>query len=417
MQFAIILLVILAAACALGSFITQGQEYAWYEAMYSKTAAGAIMLFGLDDVFHSLWFVVLTAFLCLNLLLCSVLRFPAVLKQYRETADPQRLLKKAGTAGDETYRTGSADRVFSEMGMRSVKEGTDESGRPYRFACRGRLGVWGSWLCHVGILILILGFGLGQMTKKEYTVYGVPGQSKQIGDTDYVLTIEDFDIALREDDTVEQYTAEITVRDIPEGTSRNAQISVNHPQRLYGMKFYQNSTGWAATVTVLRGEEILQQQVVCAGESLQVKDQEGLEIYFSAFYPDYYRNPDGTMVTLSSALNNPGYLYRASYMGSVIGMNVLTGGDYITIDDFTVTFTDPQPYTLIQVKTDHFTYVALVGGLLILVSLMLAFYVQPRSVAAIQGTDGAWTVAGYSRRGGVLFAQQLKEAVKGKERQ
>ena len=94
-------------------------------------------------------------------------------------------------------------------------------------------------------------------------------------------------------------------------------------------------------------------------------------------------------------------------MGSVIGMNVLTDGDYITIDDYTVTFTDPQPYTLIQVKTDHFTYVALVGGLLIMASLLLAFYVQARSLIAVRAADGSWQVTGRSRRGGALFEEQL----------
>ena len=53
MQFALILLLVLAAACAFGSFITQGQTLSWYTTSYGERAAAAIMLFGLDDVFHS----------------------------------------------------------------------------------------------------------------------------------------------------------------------------------------------------------------------------------------------------------------------------------------------------------------------------------------------------------------------------
>ena len=39
----------------------------------------------------------------------------------------------------------------------------------------------------------------------------------------------------------------------PDGQSESAEISVNNPARLFGMKFYQNSTGWAATVRVTEG--------------------------------------------------------------------------------------------------------------------------------------------------------------------
>ena len=42
MQFALILLLVLAAACAFGSFITQGQTLSWYTTAYGERAAAAI---------------------------------------------------------------------------------------------------------------------------------------------------------------------------------------------------------------------------------------------------------------------------------------------------------------------------------------------------------------------------------------
>ena len=51
MRFAILLLVILAAACALGSFIPQLQPYETYAETYSPRLAGLIVGLGLDDVF------------------------------------------------------------------------------------------------------------------------------------------------------------------------------------------------------------------------------------------------------------------------------------------------------------------------------------------------------------------------------
>ena len=84
MKCAVILLIMLALVCTAGSLIPQGQTAAYYAANYAESLAGAVLLFGLDDVFHCWWFVGLTLFLCANLLACNVLRFPALMKRMKE---------------------------------------------------------------------------------------------------------------------------------------------------------------------------------------------------------------------------------------------------------------------------------------------------------------------------------------------
>ena len=81
MRFAIILLVIMAAACSVGSLVTQNQTYAWYAARYSERTAALIVALHLDDAFHSWYFILISAFLCLNLLLCNVIRLPSLIKR------------------------------------------------------------------------------------------------------------------------------------------------------------------------------------------------------------------------------------------------------------------------------------------------------------------------------------------------
>ena len=73
MPFAIALLVLLAAACAFSSTVTQGQSYEYYNAQYGERTAGLILALRLDDAFHSWWFFLITGFLCLNLLFCNYL--------------------------------------------------------------------------------------------------------------------------------------------------------------------------------------------------------------------------------------------------------------------------------------------------------------------------------------------------------
>lgn len=411
MKCALILLIVLALVCVVGSVIPQNEVTSYYTTNYSQSIAGAIMLFGLNDVFHCWWFVVLTLFLCVNLLLCNVLHFPALLRQMKEGFSGEKAVAAWNGKGWLRLRT-EPEKLFEKGGFRKVQQLQTKSGEKALYASRHRMGIWGAWLCHLGILVLIAGFGLGQMLQEKYTVYGVPGQTKPVGDTGYELTIDSFEVRMREDETVEQYVSHLTVCDArdPEHESyMGGEAMVNEPLSLYGMKFYQNSTGWAATLEIWQGEEKRQEEILCAGEYAEVEGVNGLEVAFSAFYPDYGTDQNGMPMTYSSALINPGYFYTIYYQGKVLGMNVLTGEEKITIEDYTIWFKDPQQYTLIQVKKDSFTWLAALGGILIMIALLLAFYVRPEELWAVQQTDGSWLVGGRSRKGGTIYEDNIVE--------
>ena len=134
----------------------------------------------------------------------------------------------------------------------------------------------------------------------------------------------------------------------------------------------------------------------------------------NAFYPDYVLD-NGTPRTLSSQINNPAYLYTVYYQGSVLGMNALLQDEDLTIDEYVVNFSDPQNYTLIQIKKDPFTPLALAGGLITMLGLILAFYLLPVQVCAVQGDDGKWMVAGSCRKGGSIFREKLLKAAQESE--
>ena len=426
MQFAIILLLVLAAACAAGSFISQGQTYDWYAQVYGERWAAAIIALHLDDAYHSWWFLLINAFLCLNLLFCNLVRLPQLIRRYQAAgkvpeelqtarevpegevgAGAQAGVQQAGILHAEIQDPG---RFFPALHMPAPK---DEGA--VLFAQKNRIGLWGAWVCHLGILLLILGFSLGQATKKEYVVYGVPGQTKTIGDTGLALTIDDFLVDLREDETVNQYTAKITVYDVSgtngRETSRSAEISVNHPADLFGLRFYQNSTGWAARMHITKDGNDLQDAVICAGEYLPVEELPELVIYFNAFYPDLIMTDSGPQ-TVSSQPVNPGYLYSVYYQGKILGMNVLHADEELKVDDYVITFSEPQNYTLIQVKKDSYTWLAFLGGIVTMLGLVLAFYLLPARAWVICGEDGRYTAYGESRKGGAIFRDQFFEAAK-----
>ena len=403
MRFAIILLLILAAACAGGSFIPQGQSFETYVSAYSERTAALILALRLDDVFHSWWFLLLGLFLCGNLLLCNLLRLKPLVA--RTLAMGQ--MPEGEEAGLQAETAQDPAPVFSAMGMRPKEE--SRNGVRVLYAVRNRAGIWGAWVCHLGILLLILGFGLGQMTHQEYTVYGVPGQRLPVGDTGLSLTIEDFQVALREDDTVEQYTAQVALEN-PQGQVQRGTLSVNHPATLFGLRCYQNSTGWAARVRITEDGASLQDQVLCAGEGLRFQDKPELVLFFHAFYPDYVLIPGSGPATQSGKLNNPAYLYSLHYGEQMLGMNVLQNGEAITVDGYEVRFSEPQNYTLIQLKKDRFSWLALLGALVTLAGLVLAFYLQPARLWAEQTSEG-WRLFAQNPKGGALFRERFQSAV------
>ena len=53
---------------------------------------------------------------------------------------------------------------------------------------------------------------------------------------------------------------------------------------------------------------------------------------------------------------------------------------------------------------------AMIGGLVTLLGLILAFYLRPESMWAIREEDGRWTVYGRSVRGSVMFKDRFAEA-------
>ena len=408
MRTAIITLLLLIAACILGSVIPQGQTEAYYTETYAGSLHHLILLIGANDVFHQWWFFVLTAFLCLNLLGCNLLRFPALHKQQVTSFTLDQRLKTWDENDAITAKDPSS--LFASLGFQHT-ETKEHEGKETIYAVRNKIGLWGAWLTHLGLLVVIIGFTLGQTMKTEYSVYGVPGEAAQVGDTSYVLIIEDFWIDKTEDDSVEQYTSRLTMKDSVSGKQSSGETSVNHPLKLFGMKLYQNSYGWAATVDVLKNGQPIQLGVLCAGEYFEISDKPGLFVMLNNVYPELSYNENGMPVTVSNNPVNPGYLYTIYYNGNVVGMNVLAEGDEIHIDEYTILIHDPQNYTLIQVKRDPFTGVTLVGGLILLLALFVSFYLRTEEVWAVKQEDGTYRIGARSVKGGDLFLEKVKERI------
>jgi cytochrome c biogenesis protein len=402
MGFAVALLVLLAAACALSSLVEQGLTREAYEVRYGSGMASVIMALQVNDAYHSVWFIALSGFLCLNLLLCSVLRFSSFLRRYRQEKD-SAAVNTPGNLGET--ETEQPEQVFRTMRLTPLRC-TDAQGKEALFASGNRVGVWGAWICHVGVLLLIAGFALGQITMQESMIWGIPGDTRILEGTGIEIVIDDFRTETREDASIVQYVTEITVNDPAAGRPEKATISVNNPADAGGFRLYQNNTGTAVSASVKRdGKEtqrktLLPQQAM-AESVLGLEDQPEYAFYFAGIRKMQEEGQEDQTLYVMDLYRNG--VFQQSYY--YVGEGVATvGGDEITFS--------PRTFTLLAARKDSFAPMALLGGIITLLGLALAFLLQPRALWAVRGEDGKWSLRGRCRKGQALMQEQLEAAVR-----
>ncbi|MBM4053557.1 MAG: cytochrome c biogenesis protein ResB [Planctomycetes bacterium] len=74
-KLAVIIILVMAVACVLGTVIVQGRAFDEYTARYGSGLASFIRITQLNNVFYSHWFSILLVLLCANLICCTIRRW------------------------------------------------------------------------------------------------------------------------------------------------------------------------------------------------------------------------------------------------------------------------------------------------------------------------------------------------------
>ena len=372
MQFAILLLVVVAIVCMLGSLVA-------------------------DNVVHSWWFITLVSLLCLSLLFCNLSRVRALIRQTRDAARPELAFESTPTVSASGIS--DPESVLKRLRFfRPLK--TTSGGADALFATRNRIGFWGAWVCHVGIVLIVLGYALGQMTLFTATVHGTPGETLSIEGTGAVLTIDGFSIERSDDGFIQQYETALTLTDA-NGNVQSGTSGVNHPATLLGYKIYQHATGTVADVTFYIDGKPVETERVYVGDTLSIPSIPGLVFVVERF--------DSTQGSFSV----PRYVNgeRAPWR-----FDTVLPGDVIDLSPFPYALSFSEPVdTLLRVKKDSFSWLVLAGAVLTALGLFFALYVVPETVWAVRDEDGTWTVNGRSKKLAPLFKEQFDRAVSGRK--
>lgn len=374
MTFGMILLVLIAACSVAGSLIPQQRETMEYVSRYGADAAEWIMRLGLHDVFSASYFIVLMAALCLNLLLCSVIRVVKLRGAGKRLQAAAAAMERKPAPADQLHA------YFARRGYRKTKQGGVTLYSKYA------VGFYGSFLSHLALIVLLV---VGAAT-----VYGadvqdrtvMPGQTLTLEDGT-TLTVNAFQI---EDETGRlDYASRIVMKDGKGNESPQTVVRVNEPLRFGGYKVYQQTYGTAGAVTVVNahsgGSDTLS---LTEPVFLTLDGRNG--VYYNALYPGYTQAEDGgvTLITSTSgAYHDPVYDLRVVSGGQTAPVLAFPG-ETVTIGDVSFTMEAPVSYPGLRIK---YLSGAILGALyasfaFIVAALYVCFFMRPVCVAV--GEDG-----------------------------
>jgi len=403
MTFGIILMILLMACSLAGSFLPQGQPAEFYIHNHPQISSVIIML-KLDNIFISWYFLLLLVLLCLNLTLCSVVRWKRVFGAHKA------LLASAQSVPAK-YALLETDRGKLVSHLKSSRFSVSEFEDVQVFH-KNAIGHFGSFIIHLSfVLLLLVGAGVLYFSKiEDFSV--MPGQAVYL-DGGISLNVIDFYI---EDETGRlDFTSTIRADSENGATSGERQISVNTPLSFKNYKFYQQSYGTAGSITVYNTDTggsdtfSLREPVF-----LTLDGRNG--VWFEALHPGYIEDDDGhyTLITSTSGAY-PDPIYQVLSMSDGAATPVLAlPGETLQINEISYTFNDPIDFPGIRVKhTSPLLLGTLYGVFVMMIAgFWLCFFNQPMVVAVRE--DG-YTLLGGKTTGLRLELDNLLESKSSEE--
>ena len=374
LRVAIGLLILIAAASGLGTFVPQKEAAALYHRVYDAEPwlglfdGDAILALQLDHVYSSSWFLALLAWLGLALILCSWRRqWPALQAALRWIDyETPRQLSKLTLA--ETISVSDSKASLSRLEGLLQARGWELQPQGDRLAARkGVLGRVGPLLVHAGLVVLMVGAAWGSLGGQRMERFLAPGNELELlnsrGETQVSVSLERFGVERDPAGRPEQFSSLLKLTPGQGQEASNAEISVNHPLRYRGMTLYQADWALSALQVQLGKSPILELP-------LQSFPQLGEQVW-GIVLPT---RPDGSNPVLLALSSEQGPVTAYSADAEILA-NLIPGGEAVEVEGIPLRVAGVLPASGILLKRDPgvpLVYggfaIALVGGALSLIA-------------------------------------------------
>ncbi|MFC1538811.1 cytochrome c biogenesis protein ResB [Candidatus Latescibacterota bacterium] len=412
-QFGIVVLAAIVTVSVVGTIIPQNQSMSFYKEHFGIVINFLVTVFRFDITYSSPLFIGLLCFLGINLILCSLIKFPAILRMtFRPDITPSagKIEKMKVHSVVEDSLLEDVSKTFSQAGfpLRKIDE-------KRLFGEKGKFGYTGSTLVHISLLLFLAG-GLASMItgQRGYILLEKGQSSSEVTLFDNTTIPLGFEVKLN-DFTVEfykdfqfrpkSYASNVTVT-IPGGQIFEKEIRVNHPLMRNGFTVYQSSYGDANEIRSVASEnDTALVEVKIAGSSEGMPPITTLEMVMGETYtiPGF---GDSVKVTLSelhldfqrmqSVSNEPNPAMKIDVMindeirwsvyafENFPGMNMPMSEDleflFVLKDIKTAQRMGTEYYSVLGVVKDRGIPIMWSAAILIMLGLTFSFYIKPKRI-------------------------------------
>ncbi len=394
LRLAIITLILLALTSIIGTVIEQGTTP---EEMAEKLGWSLGLLKFLDasinafDMYHSWWFLSLLGLFAVNLICCSIKRFPQVWRNVREPrliAD-EGFFRSLGNSYEAALPKGRLDDV-SEQAIGFLRSRfaapvvTRQDGAVHLYAEKGAWSRFGVYVTHLSILIIFLGAMIGNIWGYKAYVniveggtadHVMPRGGKEPIPLGFSVRCDNFEVEFYDGTRrPKEFTSDLAVLQHG-GEVLKKRIEVNDPLNFDGITFYQSSYGPAGDATF----------------RFRVRDRAtGQTVEVSARQGEHVPLPGGYAFAVTNSTEN------YDKFGPAVQMHVITpdgryGNPFIVMQNypdfdaqrageqiFTLTGMDQRYYTGLQVAKDPGVWVVWLGCFLMVIGSFGAFFFSHR---------------------------------------
>jgi cytochrome c biogenesis protein len=275
LKLTIFILILLAILSIIGTLITQNAAREDYIQRYGGSLYEVLDFFNLFDMYHSWWFSAILLLLVINLIACSLQRFPGVWNQIFRGAGSrgleESLLKTLPYV--EKIRPSNPGKVnLEEVVGNSLRkrfkkqERIETDSMVTFFAEKGRFSRLGVYITHLSLLIILIGGILGSLFGFKGFVNIIEGETadrffvrgKEVSipkPLPFSVRCDDFNVTYydlkdnKQDRFVKEYTSLLTVIENGKEVLKKT-VEVNHPLHYRGLAFYQSSYGALHRITL-----------------------------------------------------------------------------------------------------------------------------------------------------------------------
>lgn len=441
-KLTLFLLILLAFSSVFGTLIPQNEGTIQFAEKMGPGLARFFYSLQLFDLYHSVWFRLIILCLVFNLIACSFNRFPSTLKLFWLKPKPDRSKPFESLPADRSLNSDrpieetiekvkiTLKKKYKNIASQNTQEGS------YFYIDKGRYSLFGVYLVHLSVLIILIGAIIGSFSGFKGYVNILEGDSVDTvnlrnssghrhRDLGFTLHCDDFSVDFYKDGTPKEYRSmlrfTIDNKNVYEGL-----LKVNHPIKFHGITFYQSSYGSTvgdrAKVKVFSNKtQSYQVKEIISGVPVPLPENDG-EFILIDIRNDFMRMGPAVSIIIIPSVGEERQVWlfknhetiKKRFPDIFENFAKLNPSIYKPYT-FSLTEIESKFYTGIQVTKDPGITFVYAGFLIIVLGLFISFFTSHRRIwiRVLEKNNAAYVqVAGTANKNPVGIERELDQIIK-----